>query len=91
MTEPHPHKLSPDTFEAWDFRVTRIPKIPKSTWFGRLMCRIGRHRWFRTGAIQTVIPTGNALLIKRRHQPILCERPGCKARRDEIYDREQVS
>jgi hypothetical protein len=66
-----------------------VTRFPRRTLVGSLLCRVGWHKWMRTGATQVVIPTGSALLIKRRHQPVLCARFECAARRDEIYDRDE--
>ena len=67
--------------------MREVTSIPRRTLRGRLLCWLGFHHWIKTGAITTVIPTGGALLVKRRHQPVLCERVGCTARRDEVYER----
>lgn len=65
-----------------------VVRIPRKTLLGSLLCRFGYHAWIKTGAVQKVMPTGNALLITERQQPFYCQRAGCEARRVEVWKRE---
>lgn len=62
-------------------------RIPRRTLLDSLLCRLGFHAWKQTGATQTVIPTGNALLIKSRVETYICERMGCDVKRSESSSR----
>jgi hypothetical protein len=68
--------------------MTRIDSVPVRSWWGALLCRWGWHSWKATGAKQHVIPTGNALLIRRREDTDICTRRDCGAKRIRTWERE---